>query len=1030
MHRFFYFLLVVVLIQSCNSKYYLRSHSYAENPKLRIFDEYLLQRNRIINVNDKKLSANSLVCEDSVLLFSNNYKLDKDLKSEIYYDLQSMIKQKPNKSFLFLKPFLWIHNLTDTLRVKYVYDKNYQWSDDSGAVYMGGIRPDTLNIKKRIGDSIVYRKSKFRKFLMKKVGEAPVVFLKKYANSTSKSMQNYLIQKGFLHAKTGFQIKYKEHKVYVDYFYSTGSPLLIDSVFYNATDSNINNIILKERINSALQTGALMDKNSFNTERTRIASLMKNKGYYFFNWNTIGFVADTVNAQKYLPNFPYSLGNQGETRVNIYVQINTDNDTLSNRVYTMKNVYIVLDDANQELHKAMRKFDKDSTHISFKSSSLNKKNKIGLTRVSIDQNDSLFSWKFYNKNLLSGINQEPDFNNKQLLVVDGSRYAYLARIKNTDRTDKTISNIKYNENGFSFISYLPTSKGFLDVPTKAEMILQDTSRSIALLQIRPYGKSFSKAYYKTLSLIPDSEIPVQTLLRKPLKNFESKIITDKKLIKKTLRDNLVIKNGVISDIIPLHAGDQYNFDRAKETINKISELELFRFPRIEYVVNRQDPNKLDAFVYMQQAKKQSFGAETDVNSSNANLGWALNLSYKNKNIFKGGETFLFNIEGGINFNFKPDTTQNTKGIVRWINLLDVNASLNIFFPKIIGFRNWSLSVDAPKTKMVISYHYLQQSTDFRVSSFDAVFGYDWSIRKKKHIFNYTPFLLNFTLEPVLDASFEQRLRDNNFALWNSLKERYFIPGSSFSYLFSPVKTKKIQFTLKTLFEASGNSTWIIDQILNTDIALFGTKYSQYFKADLDIRLTYEPFKNHEIVSRIMFGAAIPFGESSRVPYSRQFFLGGPSSMRGWNMRELGPGKLRPISGALFQLGDIRFETNLEYRFKFNSWIGGAFFADAGNIWLAKSVLYQETFLNQPYETGAFNSRFLEELAVDVGFGLRLDFTFFVFRFDVAFPVRNPSGFAIIDTNGLTQYVDGAGNQQFWKFDYSNANFLLAVGYPF
>jgi outer membrane protein assembly factor BamA len=180
----------------------------------------------------------------------------------------------------------------------------------------------------------------------------------------------------------------------------------------------------------------------------------------------------------------------------------------------------------------------------------------------------------------------------------------------------------------------------------------------------------------------------------------------------------------------------------------------------------------------------------------------------------------------------------------------------------------------------------------------------------------------------------------------------------------------------------------------------------------------------------MFGAAIPFGESSRVPYSRQFFLGGPSSMRGWNMRELGPGKLRPISGALFQLGDIRFETNLEYRFKFNSWIGGAFFADAGNIWLAKSVLYQETFLNQPYETGAFNSRFLEELAVDVGFGLRLDFTFFVFRFDVAFPVRNPSGFAIIDTNGLTQYVDGAGNQQFWKFDYSNANFLLAVGYPF
>jgi outer membrane protein assembly factor BamA len=181
----------------------------------------------------------------------------------------------------------------------------------------------------------------------------------------------------------------------------------------------------------------------------------------------------------------------------------------------------------------------------------------------------------------------------------------------------------------------------------------------------------------------------------------------------------------------------------------------------------------------------------------------------------------------------------------------------------------------------------------------------------------------------------------------------------------------------------------------------------------------------------MAGAAVPVFGSARVPYSRQFFLGGPSSMRGWAMRQLGPGRIRSEDDAQFQLGDIRLEMNLEYRYRINTWIGTAFFVDAGNIWYAKKY---STNSNQiPYsvvEDGVFNANFMNELAMDIGTGLRFDITFFVFRVDLAIPVRNPAGFSIKDSNGFVSYTNDKGFPNYWKFDWRNPNVVLAVGYPF
>jgi outer membrane protein assembly factor BamA len=147
-------------------------------------------------------------------------------------------------------------------------------------------------------------------------------------------------------------------------------------------------------------------------------------------------------------------------------------------------------------------------------------------------------------------------------------------------------------------------------------------------------------------------------------------------------------------------------------------------------------------------------------------------------------------------------------------------------------------------------------------------------------------------------------------------------------------------------------------------------------------------------------------------------------MRAWRIRHLGPGRIAAVSGAEFQQGDIRIEWNLEYRQKLNSWIALAIFSDMGNIWLWKPEMTQTVFIpSRRPETGVFTKDFYREMAVALGLGLRLDFSFFIFRIDFAMQFYNPSGYRLLN-NGRVQY-----------FNYNPlarglSNWVIGVGYPF
>jgi outer membrane protein assembly factor BamA len=184
----------------------------------------------------------------------------------------------------------------------------------------------------------------------------------------------------------------------------------------------------------------------------------------------------------------------------------------------------------------------------------------------------------------------------------------------------------------------------------------------------------------------------------------------------------------------------------------------------------------------------------------------------------------------------------------------------------------------------------------------------------------------------------------------------------------------------------------------------------------------------------MFGAALPFGNAADrgMPFSKRFFLGGTSSMRAWTIRQIGPGRVAADPLLPFQLGDIRLEINTEWRFKFNSWIAGALFVDAGNLWLWKNT--NQTASNPPFaptETGVMDWDFLKELAICSGFGLRLDFSLFIIRLDYGLQLYNPAGYGLLP-NGKIQYWNSPRLRvPFSLFKpFTNSNLVLAIGYPF
>jgi len=471
-----------------------------------------------------------------------------------------------------------------------------------------------------------------------------------------------------------------------------------------------------------------------------------------------------------------------------------------------------------------------------------------------------------------------------------------------------------------------------------------------------------------------------------------------------LRPNVILKS------VYLKKGELYSRKNHTQTLNHLMEMGTFKNVDISFVESPDSSGKLDVSVRLALLPRKSVSADLDAITKSDNFtGPALTVSYKDKNLFKGAELFVVNLTGS----FETQFGGNESGY----NSYEIGANSQLYFPEFILPFNIKPppTLFLPKTKIDLGFKLDQRVLYYNMSSMNLSFGYKWKATAQRE-FELDPISFSFTKLLSTTDAFRSLLLENPY-LSQSFQEQFII-GSTFSYTYNSMIGSRSpnQDYFQGTLQISGNTLHLVSD------KVFGYDYSQFSRFTLEYRYSYSLNKENKIAVRLYGGAGLPYGNSSIMPYVKQFFSGGSNSIRAFQARSLGPGSYKvpdSLAGKFFldQSGDIKLEGNLEYRFPIFSVLKGAIFADAGNIWLAGK--------NPLYPGGEFNiSTFQNEIAVGTGVGLRFDFTYFVLRFDLGFPLRVPS---------LPENERWVVNQiNFSNSSWRSQNLVLnfAIGYPF
>lgn len=488
--------------------------------------------------------------------------------------------------------------------------------------------------------------------------------------------------------------------------------------------------------------------------------------------------------------------------------------------------------------------------------------------------------------------------------------------------------------------------------------------------------------------------------------------------KNFIQGNDVFKPKLLNDYILIEKDKRYSPRLSRLSSNRLSSIGNYKFVNLRYeeLSISDSIGHLKANFYLSPLTKRSVRAELlFISKSNNFAGPALNLIYRNRNLFHGGETL--NLTGKIGYEFQIAGGEDRKGL----QSLELGLGADLIFPRVIFFvpikEKFSYSV--PKTKMGIGVEYLSRGGLYRLNSISTKYGYFWNANKYAY-HEVNPISLSVVNLSQTSPEFEQILDDNPF-LRRSF-EQNFIAGINYTFNYNKLndRFRTHGYFLGVGLDFAGNTLSLVDKAFGKDDGKFlGLEYAQYGKMDLDLRYHLNIDNKQSIATRLFAGFGFPFGNSESLPYVKQYFSGGPNSVRAFRIRSIGPGTYRPedfdVNSYFDQSGDIRIEGNIEYRFPIVSLLKGALFMDAGNVWLMND--------NEALPGGKFTSSWWNELAVGTGFGLRVDIQFFVIRFDLATPLRvpySPEG----ERWGNTFDI----GSKTWRKE--NLIFNFAIGYPF
>ena len=433
---------------------------------------------------------------------------------------------------------------------------------------------------------------------------------------------------------------------------------------------------------------------------------------------------------------------------------------------------------------------------------------------------------------------------------------------------------------------------------------------------------------------------------------------------------LDFKEDVIKDLNTVFPGSLYRESDVNVTYNRLSALKVFNGVGIS--MNQVDSSSVDCDIKLSPSKTQGYKVDFEASSNSSGLiGLSPQISYYHKNIFHGGEWLNLSFLGNFQFKYGDDVRSNEFGL-----------SAGLSFPKFLGINNRRFKgASIPRTEINASYNF-QDRPEYTRHIFATSLGYSGTSRK---VFSYQiyPVQVNYVRLNGMDPDFYEALSRNPFMRYSYQNHIDLGLGSVFLY---SLEDRYIRLAL----DGSGNLLSLFNGALNSNSdgakILLNVPYTQYVKTELTLGKSWflGRSRKNSIAARVLAGVGFAYGNSTALPFEKQFYVGGANSLRGWQARSVGPGssEMDKTFSIPSQTGDTKFEANLEYRFGLFWKLEGALFVDAGNVW---------TLSGDKESAGHFDlNRFRKTIAADWGVGVRVNLNFLVLRVDMGMKVHDPS----------------------------------------
>jgi outer membrane protein assembly factor BamA len=520
---------------------------------------------------------------------------------------------------------------------------------------------------------------------------------------------------------------------------------------------------------------------------------------------------------------------------------------------------------------------------------------------------------------------------------------------------------------------------------------QERSRITAYLQDNGYFRFHKEFINFRVDTVQSTHKADVTLLLRPYRTSD---IQDTLHTRYTVRnidyasgdpqDSVIhLRKNVLRENTFIREGKPYSASGLQNTYNHFGRLGAVKYTNISF---EQDPDSalLDAHIQLQTNKPSTLSFQPEGTNTAGDLGAAASLTYENRNLFRGSESFSVQVRGAY---------EAIRGLEGYSNqdYIEYSVESRLSFPR---FMMPFLSSEARRRTIATSELSLTYDTqnrpEFHRRVLSAGWRYKWSPLSSRNQYQFDLLNLNYVFMPWISDTFRKEYLDNptNYnAILRYNYEDLFIMKTGFGFSYNDGKT-----AIKTNIETAGNLLSLGSAVFggNKDdlnqYKVFNIAYAQYIKGDIDYTHHLISGYNDQLVFHVGLGIAYPYGNSTILPFEKRYFSGGANSVRGWSVRSLGPGRCKDKDGNInfiTQTGDIKLDLNLEYRTHLFWKFGGALFIDAGNIWTIRD------YPSQP--DGQFQiQNILKDLAVSYGMGLRLNFDYFIIRFDMGMKAVNPA----------------------------------------